>query len=73
MCIKLPLLVLSWQHKSSLPLSANTEDDGPEGTVTGPVVTTIMDMFNKASTLEKGSPCPEQMEEFGTTILPEQS
>ena len=33
-------------YMSSLPLSnANTEDDGPEGTVTGPVVTTIMDMF----------------------------
>ena len=59
-------VVMAAPTSSSLPLSnANTDDDGPEGTVTGPVVTTIMDMFDKASTLEKGFPyAPEQMEEF---------
>jgi len=59
-------IVMAAPTSSSLPLSnANTDEDGPEGTVTGPVITTIMDMFDKASTLEKGFPyAPEQMEEF---------
>jgi hypothetical protein len=59
-------IVMAAPTMSTLPGStASTGDSGPEGTVMGPVVTQLLSLFDKASTLEKGFPYDlEAIEEF---------
>ena len=59
-------IVMAAPTMSTLPQStATTSDGGPEGTVMGPVVTQLMGLFDKASTLEKGFPYDvDAIEEF---------
>jgi len=59
-------VVMTAPTMSSLPTSgATTDGKGPEGTVMGPVVSHILQLFKKASTLEKEFPYDlEAIEEF---------
>jgi len=59
-------VVMAAPTMSTLPNSgASTDEEGPEGTVMGPVVSQILQLFGKASTLEKEFPYDlEAIEEF---------